>query len=97
MGYTDRDRLHPAKLKASYDAECLATDELHLLTLIPTKRFVLFSNAIFILPRNDFNNAVEEYMALSGEEAAKAEVPLLFISFPSSKDSSHNERYPGKF
>ncbi|XP_064613670.1 all-trans-retinol 13,14-reductase-like [Liolophura sinensis] len=46
--------------------------------------------------QNDFDNSVEEYLALSGEEAAKAEVPLLFISFPSSKDSSHNERYPGK-
>ena len=35
-------------------------------------------------------------MSLSADEAAKADSPLIFISFPSAKDTTYHERYPGK-
>lgn len=44
----------------------------------------------------DLDKAVQEYVSLSPEEATTAEVPLMFISFPSTKDPTYNERYPGK-
>jgi hypothetical protein len=34
---------------------------------------------------------------LSVEDAAQAEVPLMFVSFPSAKDPSWSERYPGMY
>jgi len=36
-----------------------------------------------------------EYLSMSREDAASADVPLMFVSFPSAKDSSWEERYPG--
>ena len=39
---------------------------------------------------------VERFMKLTPEEVEKAPVPLLFVSFPSTKDSTYNERHPGK-
>ncbi|XP_078690804.1 all-trans-retinol 13,14-reductase-like [Branchiostoma floridae x Branchiostoma belcheri] len=45
---------------------------------------------------NDLDAGFEEYANRSAEDAGKADVPLLFISFPSSKDPSHEQRYPGK-
>lgn len=44
----------------------------------------------------DLDAVTEEYISLSREEAAEAPVPMMFISFPSAKDSTYNERYPGK-
>ena len=34
-------------------------------------------------------------MALTAEEALDRDVPLLFISFPSTKDPEWEKRYPG--
>lgn len=45
---------------------------------------------------NELSKAFWEYMNLSTEEAMEREVPLVFISFPSAKDSSWNERHPGE-
>ncbi|KAL3857332.1 hypothetical protein ACJMK2_012010 [Sinanodonta woodiana] len=44
----------------------------------------------------DVERACENYVALTLEEAAEAEVPLMFISFPSAKDPSWETQYPGK-
>ncbi|XP_065662016.1 all-trans-retinol 13,14-reductase isoform X3 [Hydra vulgaris] len=44
----------------------------------------------------DFDKSLDEYFALPKEHAGLKDIPLLFISFPSSKDPSWNERYPGK-
>ena len=44
----------------------------------------------------DLDKSLDEYLALSKDHVAQNEVPLLFISFPSTKDPSWNERYPGK-
>lgn len=48
-----------------------------------------------------FNNEelqaqLEEYISLSPEEATKVPPPLIFISFPSTKDPTFNDRFPGK-
>ena len=47
--------------------------------------------------RPDVEELTKEYINLSVEDAAEAEVPLLFVSFPSAKDPSWSERFPGKF
>lgn len=38
----------------------------------------------------------DEFKNLSKEEVGKSDIPLLFISFPSTKDPTWNERFPGK-
>ena len=38
----------------------------------------------------------DEYIALPADEVGKTDIPLLFISFPSTKDPTWNDRYPGK-
>lgn len=38
----------------------------------------------------------DEYLNLSPEDIEKSVVPLLFLSFPSTKDPTYNERCPGK-
>jgi len=45
---------------------------------------------------NDLSGISQEFFSKSAEDAASSEVPLLFISFPSSKDPTFQERYPGK-
>ena len=44
----------------------------------------------------DIEGITEDYIKMSVEDAAQAEVPLMFVSFPSAKDPSWSERYPGK-
>ena len=42
------------------------------------------------------NKAMSEYLALSLEEVASAPLPMCYISFPSAKDPTWDQRYPGK-
>lgn len=44
----------------------------------------------------NLNETVDEYLQKSPEDAAQAPAPLMFLSFPSTKDRTFNERYPGK-
>lgn len=44
----------------------------------------------------DLTQAFYEYYNHTAQEACESDVPLLFISFPSAKDSTHEQRYPGK-
>jgi len=44
----------------------------------------------------DLNKAFDDYISLPAEKAGIEDIPLLFISFPSTKDPTWNERYPGK-
>ena len=44
----------------------------------------------------DVNTSCTKYMNGTPEDAEDKGVPLLFISFPSTKDPSWEERYPGK-
>ncbi|XP_077979098.1 all-trans-retinol 13,14-reductase-like [Glandiceps talaboti] len=45
---------------------------------------------------NDLSGQTEDYIGLNAEEAMKSDVPLLFMSFPSCKDPTWEQRYPGK-
>jgi all-trans-retinol 13,14-reductase len=44
----------------------------------------------------DLDTMTERYLQRPREQAAKAPIPLLFISFPSAKDPKWAERHPGK-
>ena len=44
---------------------------------------------------NDINREGEEYMALNPEAAMDADVPLMFVSFPSAKDPEW-DNHPGR-
>ncbi|XP_052073278.1 all-trans-retinol 13,14-reductase-like isoform X1 [Mytilus californianus] len=61
-----------------------------------TKELGLKAQNIWAFTRPDVEELTKEYVNLSVEEAAEAEVPLLFVSFPSAKDPSWSERFPGK-
>lgn len=56
---------------------------------LPARNFWLFT---------DYNveKKMNEYLSMSRDEAVEHDVPLLFISFPSTKDPTWQSRYPGK-
>ena len=45
----------------------------------------------WLYPSGDYESDTERFL-----EDAQAEIPLVYISFPSAKDPSFNERYPGR-
>jgi len=45
---------------------------------------------------NDLSSVSQEFFDMSAEDAVSSNVPLLFISFPSAKDPTFEQRYPGK-
>ena len=52
-----------------------------------------------LLPcRSDINRLCEEFLDKSAEEALESDIPLLFITFPSTKDPTFNQpdRFPGQ-
>ncbi|XP_078454598.1 all-trans-retinol 13,14-reductase [Lampetra fluviatilis] len=51
---------------------------------------------VWLFKENDLDASFSRFMALSKEEAAEADVPMQFISFPSAKDPCWEQRYPGK-
>ncbi|KAK3882468.1 hypothetical protein Pcinc_013175 [Petrolisthes cinctipes] len=50
----------------------------------------------WVFTRNDIDKLTLEYLNMTREEAMDVDVPLLFISFPSTKDPEWEKRYPGK-
>ncbi|XP_037093628.1 all-trans-retinol 13,14-reductase-like [Pollicipes pollicipes] len=50
----------------------------------------------WVFTNNDITKVCNDYMALSADEALDRDVPLMFISFPSTKDPEWEKRYPGK-
>lgn len=44
--------------------------------------------------RPQLDDAVEDYMRLSSKEAMDADIPLMFVSFPSAKDPTWTTRFP---
>lgn len=44
----------------------------------------------------DFNRLMDDYISLPPEEVGKTDIPLLFISFPSTKDPLWDQKSPGK-
>ncbi|XP_063997247.1 all-trans-retinol 13,14-reductase isoform X2 [Pogoniulus pusillus] len=49
----------------------------------------------FVYPGSDLDELAGSYLASSREEAAKR-IPLLFVTCPSAKDPTWEQRYPGK-
>ncbi|KAL4223041.1 hypothetical protein ACF0H5_016518 [Mactra antiquata] len=44
----------------------------------------------------DYERDLEEYKNLTPDEASERECPLMFLSFPSAKDPTWEEKFPGK-
>ena len=56
---------------------------------LPQKNYWMFTSDH---PGNDLH----KYLSLSREDAANTPIPLLFVSFPSAKDPTWNQKFPGK-
>ncbi|KAL8584777.1 hypothetical protein ACOMHN_035696 [Nucella lapillus] len=46
--------------------------------------------------KNDINQAMSDYMELPLEDVASSPIPLCYISFPSAKDPTWEQKHPGK-
>lgn len=44
---------------------------------------------------NDLSGITGDYLEKSVDEAVNSDLPMIFITFPSAKDPTFNERYPG--
>lgn len=64
----------------------ISNDELDV---VPARNKWIFSN-------NELDQSYEEYRSMAVENVGKQDIPLLFLSFPSTKDPTWNERFPGK-
>lgn len=60
-------------------------------------------NELGLIPRNEWiftsnehDEAYKAYTRISPEDAGTQDIPLLFLSFPSTKDPTWDERFPGK-
>lgn len=51
---------------------------------------------IWSYPSNDLSGITTDYLEKSVDEAVNSDLPMIFITFPSAKDPTFNERYPGK-
>ncbi|XP_076820547.1 all-trans-retinol 13,14-reductase-like [Clavelina lepadiformis] len=56
---------------------------------LPAKNFWIFSS-------DDPNTEAQEYLSMTKADAANSPIPLLFASFPSAKDPTWKDRFPGK-
>jgi all-trans-retinol 13,14-reductase len=45
---------------------------------------------------NDLSGEIDNYLSKSVEDATSSEIPMVFIAFPSAKDVTFNDRFPGK-
>ena len=59
----------------------------------------LFSNQhVFFLCHSKYlEKDMYAYTSLPVEEAAEAECPMMFVSFPSAKDPNWEQKYPGRY
>ena len=51
----------------------------------------------WITSSNDLNKISLDYLTMPQEKAANGDVPLMFITFPSARDPTYHDRYPGMF
>lgn len=56
----------------------------------------LKASNVWAFNHEDLQTQLDRYISLSPEEAAKVPAPLIFLSFPSTKDPTFSDRYPGK-
>lgn len=61
-----------------------------------TEELGLKANNIWAFTSNDIDNISKDYLNLTAEQAIESEIPLLFISFPSARDATYEQRFPGK-
>ncbi|PIO31395.1 hypothetical protein AB205_0102260 [Aquarana catesbeiana] len=55
----------------------------------------LKSTNLWIYPENDLNGLMEKFWSLEWEEICE-DLPLMFITFPSGKDPTYQQRHPGR-
>jgi len=51
---------------------------------------------IWAFTGNDLGKITRDFLTKDAEDAIDSDIPLLFISFPSAKDETYEERFPGK-
>lgn len=51
---------------------------------------------VWAFAENEPDKIIEKFFQLKAEEAGKEDIPILFISFPSTKDPEWDKRFPGK-
>ena len=56
----------------------------------------LKAHNIWAFTGNDLDGICEKYLEAGAEEAGTVDIPLMFISFPSTKDPEWEKRHPGK-
>ncbi|XP_066301934.1 all-trans-retinol 13,14-reductase-like [Branchiostoma lanceolatum] len=63
-----------------------------------TQELGLKAHNAWMFPGNDHDQMIEDFSRLTLQEACEegSKTPVLFVSFPSAKDSTWNARYPGK-
>ncbi|EDV26486.1 uncharacterized protein TRIADDRAFT_22982, partial [Trichoplax adhaerens] len=90
---TDRSRekfghLHYAKHGVSYMSVFVGLKG-------DSKTLNLPNSNLWAYDSNNLSEDMEEYLSMSAAEAA-SNVPMMFVSFPSAKDTSWQERFPNK-
>ena len=52
-------------------------------------------NLLCVCSSNNINGMFDKVQMQSASDAASSTVPVMFISFPTAKDPSREERFPG--
>jgi len=60
------------------------------------EEFGLKASNLWAFTGNDLDKITREFLQLGADTAGTKDIPLLFISFPSTKDPEWETRYPGK-
>jgi all-trans-retinol 13,14-reductase len=61
-----------------------------------TQELGIKSQNIWSYVSNDLDGLMNDLMSKESSELSHFDIPLLFLSFPSTKDPTYQERYPGK-
>ncbi|XP_071950182.1 all-trans-retinol 13,14-reductase-like [Antedon mediterranea] len=61
-----------------------------------SKELKLKAGQVWAFTGSEMDDLAEEYLGRAQKDAAKDQIPLLFISFPSAKDTTWDARMPGK-
>lgn len=56
----------------------------------------LLKRNYWVFSSNEGEEDMDRYLSLSREDAVNTDFPILFISFPSTKDSTWSQKHPGK-
>ncbi len=67
-----------------------------ILDLVPTHFLLKIKFKYVYHYSSDISGDAEKYLSLPADKIIDTPLPMLFVSFPSSKDPTYQERYPGK-